>query len=123
MDAGRQTTVLFADVAGSTKLYETAGDVIALEAIGRCIDTLRKAEEDALGELVWRTDDDMTTFRGGRPPARTGAAPLRLKYRDKELTRRRDNDSVVIGREQGCGLTVADHMASRQHCTVERRQD
>jgi class 3 adenylate cyclase len=240
METGRQATVLFADVSGSTKLYETAGDAVALDAIGRCIDTLRgateagggrviktigdeimalfpaveaaasaacsmhtlveglpavgetrlavkiglhcgpviqrdndvfgdtvnlaarlveqagkgqiimaeetagmlgpmyqsfirrlyaiqvrgKAEEVGLCELAWRTDEDKTTFLGARAPSRAAAAaPLRLKYHGQELTRRRDNDSVVIGREQGCGLTISDHMASRQHCTIERRQD
>jgi predicted component of type VI protein secretion system len=37
--------------------------------------------------------------------------------------RRRDNESITLGRELGCGLTVADHLASRRHCTIERRQD
>src|SRR5437899_2968655 len=36
---------------------------------------------------------------------------------------RRENESVTLGRESGCGLTVADHLASRRHCTIERRQD
>ena len=242
-EEGRQAAVLFADVSGSTKLYETAGDAAALEAIGRCIDTLRrateqaggrvvktigdevmalfpgaeaaaqaacsmhamvetlpkvgdtqlgvkigfhagpviqrdndvfgdtvnlasrlveqavkgqiimasetagmlgpmyrtfirrlyaiqvkgKAEEVALCELVWRTDDDMTTFMGGRPAARPQASALKLRYKGKELTRRRDNDSVTIGREAGhdaaSSIQTADHMASRNHCTIERRQD
>ena len=41
MEESRQTTVLFADVSGSTKLYETAGDAAALTAIGRCIEHMR----------------------------------------------------------------------------------
>jgi class 3 adenylate cyclase len=32
-DSGARTTVLFADLAGSTELYESAGDVAALAAI------------------------------------------------------------------------------------------
>src|SRR5207245_618293 len=34
-ERSRQTTVLFADVSGSTRLYETAGDAAALDAIDR----------------------------------------------------------------------------------------
>src|SRR2546428_11339541 len=49
MEESRQTTVLFADVSGSTKLYETAGDAAALTAIGRCIERMRKAAESTGG--------------------------------------------------------------------------
>jgi len=239
MEESRQTTVLFADVSGSTKLYETAGDAAAMVAIGRCIERMRKAaestggrvvktigdevmvlfpspdaaagaasemhatieqlpevggtrlgvrigfhsgpviqrdndvfgdtvnmaarlveqavkgqiiisletaellspafrmftrplysiqvkgkaEEVGLCEVMWRPVEDRTTVAGYRTKARPAAAVLRLKYRDTEVTRRRDNDAITIGREQGCGLVVADQKASRQHCTIERRQD
>jgi len=82
-----------------------------------------KAEEVGLCEVMWRPVEDRTTVAGYRTKARPAAAVLRLKYRDTEVTRRRDNDSITIGREQGCGLVVADQKASRQHCTIDRRQD
>ena len=82
-----------------------------------------KSEEVSLCELVWRRDDDATVLALGRPAARPAGAPLRLKYHATELVRRRDNDSVVIGRDATCGLVIAEHMASRQHCTIERRGD
>ena len=83
-----------------------------------------KAEEVALTELIWRQTADMTAFAGaGRAAARPALSVLRLKYRDKEVARRRDVDSIVLGREEGCGLVVADNKASRQHCTIERRGD
>jgi len=37
--------------------------------------------------------------------------------------RRRDNDSVSIGRDAESGLVIDDEMASRNHCSIERRQD
>ena len=82
-----------------------------------------KAEEVGLCELVWRADADMTALAGAPVRAAPARAPIKLAYRGTEIVRRRDNDSVVIGREEGCGLTVASTMASRQHCTVERRAD
>jgi adenylate cyclase len=235
----RQATVLFADVSGSTKLYETAGDATALEAISRCLAALRiateasggrvvktigdevmalfpepdsaanaaadmqgkiealpevagsklgvrigfhcgpvlqqdddifgdtvnlaarlvaqakkgeiitsaetadqlgpiyrsmvrnlyaitvkgKAEEIALAELVWKRDADATVYAGTRPKARAMPGALRLKYRDQEMVRRRDNDTLSIGRDPASSLVVEDEMASRQHCAIERRQD
>jgi adenylate cyclase len=83
-----------------------------------------KAEDVILCELIWRrSDEDTTVFASGRMKARAASSVLRLRYRGKELTRRRDNDSVDIGRDTDCGLAIADHMASRRHCTIERRHD
>jgi class 3 adenylate cyclase len=238
METERQTTVLFADISGSTKLYETAGDAKALETIGQCIDRMGKAAEStggrvvktigdevmvlfstpdaaasaasemhaaieslppvggnklgvrigfhagpviqrdndvfgetvnlasrlveqaqkgqiitseetaaqlspafrsftrklysiqvkgksdeiALCEIVWRTGGDVTSYTGPQP-ARAAPSVLKLKYRGQEITRRRENDSLTIGREESNGLQVHDPKASRLHCTIERRQD
>ena len=237
-EASRQTTVLFADVSGSTKLYEAAGDVLAAEAIGRCLEKLRlsaeatggrvvktmgdsvmalfsspdaaasaaarmqvaieslpavgdiklgvrigfhagpviqrnndiygdtvnvayrlheqaqrgqvltsddtaslltqllrsstrllysvpvkgKAEDVALCELLWQQSPDITDL-ATMSVLRTPLASLRLKYLGRDIARRRGSDSLMIGRDAACDLVVADSKASRQHCTIERRQD
>jgi len=48
-ERSRQTTVLFADVSGSTQLYETAGDDAAHDAIGLCIGRLSQAARPPAG--------------------------------------------------------------------------
>jgi adenylate cyclase len=238
--AGRHTTVLFADVTGSTRLYEQAGDAKAVDAIARCIDALRKAAEvcggrvvktigdevmalfptpdaaadaatrmhlavetlpavagqklavrvgfhsgpvvqrdnDIFGdtvnlasrlvqqavkgqvltcddtamlltpalrnsmrrlytitvkgkagevvlcELVWRRSPDVTDLSTtGSHGLRRQKVKLRLKYGEREILRRRDNESLLIGRDAGCQLVIADPRASRQHCTIERSHD
>ncbi len=239
MDQARQVTVLFADVSGSTKLYETEGDKAAMEAIARCLEQMRlavesaggrvvktigdevmavfptpdaaacaagsmqsaigafppvgatklgirigfhcgsviqndndifgdtvnlaarlaeqagssqiiisretsdllgpmfrsfkrplyaihvrgKAEEVGLCELIWRHADDQTMFTSASAHANPAPLVLRLKYRDQEITRRRENDSITMGRAPDCNLVVANDTASRRHCTIERRQD
>ena len=239
VEASRQTTVLFADVTGSTKLYETAGDALAAETIGRCLEELRlsaeatggrvvktmgdsvmalfsspdaaasaaarmqvaieslpplgdiklgvrigfhagpviqrdndiygdtvnvayrlheqakkgqvltsddtasllpqllrnstrllysvqvkgKAEDVALCELVWRQSPDITDLATTMSVLRIPLARLRLKYLGRDIARRRGSDALLIGRDAGCDLVVADTKASRQHCTIERRQD
>ena len=55
----RQTTVLFADLSGSTRLYEAAGDDKALEVIRRCIDTLCRAAEAAGGRIIKTIGDEV----------------------------------------------------------------
>ena len=239
MDHARQVTVLFADVSGSTKLYESEGDKAATEAIARCVDQLRKtvessggrvvktigdevmavfptpdaaafaasnmqyaidalplvgatklgvrigfhcgpviqsdndifgdtvnlaarlveqaarsqiitshetsdrlgpvfrsfkrplyaihvkgkAEEVELCELIWRHADDVTMSVTSRTNAKPEPLVLRLKYRDREITRRRNNDSITIGRDLDCGLVIVNNRVSRKHCIIERRQD
>jgi class 3 adenylate cyclase len=88
----------------------------------RSIPVKGKAEEVAIAELVWRVDDNATVFAGShRLTALSGA--LRLTYKSHEILRRRGEDSIVLGRDADCGLVIEDGLASRQHCTVERRQD
>jgi adenylate cyclase len=239
MDQTRQVTVLFADVSGSTKLYESVGDEAAAAAIARCIAQMRrtaessggrvvktigdeimvvfstpdaaayaassmqyaidalppvgatklgirigfhygpviqndsdifgdtvnlaarlveqaaksqiiisretsdllgpvfrgfkrtlyaihvkgKAEEVGLCELIWRHADDVTMFTAARAKAETKPLELRLQYRDQEIIRRRDNDSISMGRAPDCDLVIANNRASRKHCIIERRQD
>lgn len=84
-----------------------------------------KAEEISLCEVIWRRHDEDTTVMvsGRRPSAKKAPVVLKLLYRGKETIRRRDTDSIDIGRDPASGLVISDHMASRQHCTLERRGD
>jgi adenylate cyclase len=82
-----------------------------------------KSEEVELAEIIWRSDVNATTFVRNRVKSKAAGGTLRLKYHIREVVRRRDGDAVVIGRDAGCGLVIDDDMASRQHCTVERRGD
>src|SRR2546428_2098545 len=73
-EQGRVTTVLFADVSGSTRLYETEGDAAALDAIGRCIERLSQAAESIGGRgLKTIGDEGMGLFPPPDPAA--SAAP------------------------------------------------
>src|SRR5205809_7171273 len=54
-----EATVLFADVSGSTRLIETAGDAVALKAIARCIERLRTAAESTGGQEVKTIGDEV----------------------------------------------------------------
>lgn len=240
MEAQRQTAVLFADVAESTRLYETVGDAAALEAIERCLEELRQATQDAGGRVIKTIGDEIMALFPG-PDAAAGAAAemqfkverlpmvgsnvmgvrigfhcgpvmqrdgdvfgdtvnlaarlvsqavrgqiitssetmellspmfrrwtrrlyaiqvkgkaaevdlcellwnqrgdetvlavdrsggdkakqvqLRLKYRGGERVLRRNPDSLSLGRDPNAGIVINDNMASRNHCTIERRQD
>ena len=238
-ERSRLTTVLFADVSGSTRLYETEGDAAALDAIGRCIERLSQAAEsiggrvlktigdevmvlfptpdaaasaasemhaavealppvngnklgvrigfhsgpviqrdnDVFGDTVnlaarlveqaqkgqiitsqetsrqlspalrafsrrlysiatkhkayrgglceieWRPASDTAADAGPRAEARSAAVALRLGYRNLQFVRRRESESIIIGRDASCGLVISSQNVSRLHCTIERRHD
>ena len=59
----RKLAVLFADVSGSTKLYERLGDTEALRAVDRCIKRMERAIDGFRGRLVKTIGDEvMATF-------------------------------------------------------------
>jgi len=58
-----QAAVLFADVSGSTKLYETAGDQVAKAAIDQCIRVMSECTKTANGRVIKSIGDEiMATF-------------------------------------------------------------
>jgi len=60
-----EATVLFADVSGSTKLYETAGDAVAHAAIEKCVNLMRERTVAAKGRVIKTIGDEvMSAFPG-----------------------------------------------------------
>ena len=53
---GKETelAIVFADVVGSTKLYERLGDLRARDMVGVCIEVMRTATEQNHGQLIER---------------------------------------------------------------------
>jgi adenylate cyclase len=56
--AQRQAAILFADIAGSTKLYETLGDAEALATIAHALDVIRQVCEEHGGRIVKTIGDE-----------------------------------------------------------------
>lgn len=55
----RDSCILFADVSGSTKLYETLGDTLALAAVGSCLAAMRRATQLNHGRVVKTIGDEV----------------------------------------------------------------
>jgi len=82
-----------------------------------------KLEDVSLCELLWKKSPDVTDVPTGNRAPGVPLAVLRLRFDGRELRFRRMRESVSVGRDAGCTLVVANPAASRQHCTIERRQD
>lgn len=64
MQREAELAILFADVSGSTQLYETLGDVAAREIVARCVAIMTDATRNHGGVLVKTIGDEvMTAFR------------------------------------------------------------
>jgi len=58
-----EVAILFADVVGSTQLYEQLGDAKAREMVGRCLEIMREATETNGGSVIKTMGDEvMATF-------------------------------------------------------------
>ncbi|HEX6137020.1 MAG TPA: adenylate/guanylate cyclase domain-containing protein [Casimicrobiaceae bacterium] len=57
--ASSELAVLFADVSGSTRLYETLGDERALATVGQCLALVREACEGNSGRVVKTIGDEV----------------------------------------------------------------
>ena len=75
--------MLFADVSGSTKLYETVGDAGALEAIGRCLALVRIACEGQGGRVVKTIGDEIMAVFPGPDQAAEAAAEMQARVSEQ----------------------------------------
>ena len=63
MPEDRQVAIVFADVVGSTRLYEHLGDDKARETVQRCLAVMKDATEDFQGTVIKTMGDEvMSTF-------------------------------------------------------------
>jgi len=77
--AGEATgTVLFADVSGSTQLYESAGDEAAAKAIAQCVGALRRVTESSGGEVIKEIGDEVMTLFAEPDAAANAATRMHL---------------------------------------------
>src|SRR5947199_214490 len=130
--------VLFADVSGSTRLYEKLGNAQALAAVARCLDLVRTVCEGRGGRVVkiigdesmtvFRSIDDAVqaaadalTARSTRPKSQPAKIWLKLGEREIELTE--SQGALTLGRDLQCDMVIGDRMASRMHARIERRRD
>lgn len=82
-------TILFADVCGSTKLYETMGDTTARDTVGNCVAIMREETERQSGRVVKTIGDEaMSVFES--PDSAADAASA--------MQERISNSMVVEGR-------------------------
>jgi len=77
--ATSDVAVLFADVSGSTRLYETVGDAAALATIDRCLSLVRTACEGHGGRVVKTIGDEVMAVFPAADQAAEAAAEMQAR--------------------------------------------
>jgi len=75
-------SVLFADISGSTRLYETVGNAAALAAVGRCIGLMRSCSGAAQGRVVKTIGDEIMALFPSAEAALTAALDMQQSVAD-----------------------------------------
>jgi adenylate cyclase len=73
-----EAAVLFADVSGSTKLYELAGDAVAHAAIEKCVNLMREKTVAAKGRVIKTIGDEVMSCFSTADGAADAAIEMQL---------------------------------------------
>lgn len=81
-----ELAILFADVVGSTQLYEVMGDLKARDTVAHCINVMREATEDNNGTVIKTMGDEvMSTFPSADDALNAASAMQQRISNDPEL--------------------------------------
>jgi class 3 adenylate cyclase len=75
----RNISVLFADICGSSRLYEKLGDTEALRAVERCLHRMERAAEAAKGRIVKTVGDELMVAFDSADAAAHAAGEIQLR--------------------------------------------
>jgi len=106
---GVSLAMLFADISGSTRLYDTLGDAHARKMIARCIELMTRSTEEHGGKLIKTIGDEVMC----RFPSADQAAAAAL-----DMQERVSGASITGG-----GLNMAIHVGFHYGPVVEEDGD
>ena len=81
--AASEVAVLFADVSGSTRLYEELGDAAALSTIARCLAVVKAACEGHAGRVVKTIGDEAMAVFPAADQAAEAAAEVQARIAEE----------------------------------------
>src|SRR6201992_3366598 len=90
-----EVAIVFADVVGSTKLYELLGDLRARDMVGICIDVMRQATDQNHGTVIKTMGDEVMATFPTADDALNAAAQMQ-KHIVTHTQIKRDEQSVAI---------------------------
>jgi adenylate cyclase len=106
-DTGKEVVILFADVVGSTRLYEAMGDDRARETVQQCLQIMRDATEQFGGTVIKTVGDEVMATFPSADDAMNAANQMQKRINN---TGRPDTDAAPVAIRIGChfGSVVAE---------------
>jgi len=102
--ASSEMAVLFADVSGSTRLYETLGDERALRTIARCLDLIRESCVGHTGRVIKTIGDEVMAVFPSADEAAQAAAEMQARI-DAEAAVESQRLAIRVGFHFGPAIT------------------
>jgi adenylate cyclase len=95
-------TILFADVVGSTQLYEVLGDDAARETVQRCVKIMKEATEQYGGAVIKTMGDEVMSTFPSADDAMNAASQMQKRITYNEvITDKGAHVSIRIGSHYG----------------------
>jgi adenylate cyclase len=102
MGTDPEVAILFADVVGSTQLYESLGDFRAREMVGRCLEIMRDATEQFGGTVIKTMGDEvMATFTTADAAMNAARRMQEIISQDESLSHEGGRVAIRIGCHYG----------------------
>lgn len=108
----------------SLETVERLGDLQRLDCRKLYAIPVKGKEKDVqICEILWTDVDDATQLASPRNTRNERTSlTLRVSYRGRDIALPAERKTLVMGRDAGADLVVAERMASRMHCEIEARQ-
>jgi len=99
MGTEKELAIVFADVVGSTQLYDSLGDECARETVQRCVDCMKEATTEFHGEVVKTIGDEVMSTFATAEDAVKAASQMQQRISNGNFTGR---DEVRVSIRIGC---------------------
>jgi class 3 adenylate cyclase len=99
MAKDQEVAILFADVVGSTQLYDQYGDIKASETVAHCLDVMKDATHQFSGKVIKTIGDEVMSTFPGVDDAMGAASQMQARLSDNQ---NQADDHIPVSIRIGC---------------------
>ena len=99
MGTDKELAIVFADVVGSTQLYESLGDEAARETVQRCVDCMKDATTEYAGDVIKTMGDKVMSTFATADEAMSAASQMQQRISNGNFS---GKDEVRVAIRIGC---------------------
>ena len=110
----RNAAILFADVSGSTKLYEVLGNADAQQTIDRCLGIVKRICVDQGGRVVKTIGDEVLASFPTPDAAARAAIEIQIRISAQRTSRSQGNSGLQPSRSRWKATSSAIRSTSRR---------